>query len=160
MASSARQGGGRIIQVSSAGGQTTYPNFSLYHCSKWGIEGLIEAVRKEVVPFHIEFTIAEPGATMTKFGEGLVSPPPMPEYEHTPAGDVRRAVAARAFPIPGDAAKMVNAIIASTETTPAPRRLAMGSDTYRDVRADLASRLAELDAQKELALSTDVIRTA
>ena len=38
------QGGGRIVQVSSEGGQIAYPNFSLYHASKWGIEGFIEAV--------------------------------------------------------------------------------------------------------------------
>ena len=33
------QGHGRILQVSTAGGQTTCPNFSYYHSSKWGIEG-------------------------------------------------------------------------------------------------------------------------
>ena len=39
-----RQGGGRILQVSSEGGQTAYPCFSLYHATKWGIEGFIESV--------------------------------------------------------------------------------------------------------------------
>src|SRR5690606_22661131 len=29
------QGGGRIMQVSSEGGQVAYPNFSLYHATKW-----------------------------------------------------------------------------------------------------------------------------
>ncbi len=43
-----QQGGGRIAQVSSEGGQIAYPNFSLYHASKWGIEGFVEAVRQEV----------------------------------------------------------------------------------------------------------------
>lgn len=38
------QGGGRILQMSSEGGQISYPNFSLYHASKWGVEGFIEAV--------------------------------------------------------------------------------------------------------------------
>lgn len=33
------QGGGRIVQVSSEGGQIAYPGFSLYHATKWGIEG-------------------------------------------------------------------------------------------------------------------------
>jgi NAD(P)-dependent dehydrogenase (short-subunit alcohol dehydrogenase family) len=33
-----QQGGGRIVQVSSEGGQIAYPTFSLYHASKWGIE--------------------------------------------------------------------------------------------------------------------------
>ena len=38
------QGGGRIMQVSSEGGQIAYPNFSVYHATKWGIEGFVEAV--------------------------------------------------------------------------------------------------------------------
>lgn len=39
-----RQGGGRIVQISSEGGQIAWPNFSLYHATKWGIEGFIESV--------------------------------------------------------------------------------------------------------------------
>lgn len=31
-----RQGGGRIVQISSEGGQIAWPNFSLYHATKWG----------------------------------------------------------------------------------------------------------------------------
>jgi NAD(P)-dependent dehydrogenase (short-subunit alcohol dehydrogenase family) len=41
------QGGGRIVQVSSEGGQVVYPAFSLYHATKWGIEGFVEAVAQE-----------------------------------------------------------------------------------------------------------------
>ena len=59
------QGGGRILQVSSEGGQIAYPGFSLYHAAKWGIEGFVEAVSQEVAPFNIEFTIIEPGPTAT-----------------------------------------------------------------------------------------------
>jgi len=33
------QGGGRIIQISSYGGQVAFPGSSLYHATKWGIEG-------------------------------------------------------------------------------------------------------------------------
>jgi len=56
-----RQGGGRIVQVSSEGGQIAYPSFSLYHATKWGIEGFIESVAQEVAPFGIDFIIVEPG---------------------------------------------------------------------------------------------------
>ncbi|WP_395446063.1 SDR family NAD(P)-dependent oxidoreductase [Caulobacter sp. UC70_42] len=43
-----KQGGGRIVQVSSEGGQIAYPGFSLYHATKWGIEGFVESVAQEV----------------------------------------------------------------------------------------------------------------
>lgn len=62
------QGGGRILQVSSEGGQVTYPAFSLYHATKWGIEGFVDAVAKEVAPFGIAFTLVEPGPAGTNFG--------------------------------------------------------------------------------------------
>jgi NAD(P)-dependent dehydrogenase (short-subunit alcohol dehydrogenase family) len=149
------QGGGRIVQVSSTGGQYAFPNFSLYHATKWGIEGFCEAIAKEVAPFGIEITIAEPGAAGTSFGTGLISPEPMAAYEATPAGEVRRAVAAHAFPLPGDPVKIAKAMIDSVETTPAPLRLPMGSDSYHYLREALADRLAKLEAARELCLSTD-----
>lgn len=149
------QGGGRVLQLSSEGGQTAYPNFSLYHTSKWAIEGFVEAVAQEVAPFNIEFTIVEPGATRTEFGASLVSPPPMAVYQNTPAGELRRSLAAGAFPVRGDAVKMAHAMINSVGRTPAPRRLTLGGNAYARIRATLADRLAALKSQKDIALSVD-----
>lgn len=152
------QGGGRILQISSMGGQIARPCYSLYHATKWGVEGFVEAVAQEVAPFGIEFTIVEPGGVKTNFISGQVTPPPMAVYENTPVGDVRRATARRAsgeVSIPGDAIKVAQAIIDSVGVTPAPLRLALGSDTYTLIRAALEDRLAALDAQKDTALSTD-----
>lgn len=150
------QGGGRIIQVSSEGGQIAYPNFGLYHATKWGIEGFVEAVAQEVAPFGIEFTLVEPGPTRTNFGAGLISPKPMPVYEDTPSGEMRRALASGSFPVLGDAAKVVQAMIDSVEHSPAPRRFTLGSQAYASIRAALLERLAALEAQKDVALSTDI----
>ena len=66
-----RQGGGRIVQVSSEGGQIAYPGFSLYHASKWGIEGFMDSVRHELAPFGIGVTIVEPGTTGTSESAAL-----------------------------------------------------------------------------------------
>lgn len=150
-----KQGGGRVLQVSSEGGQVAYPNFSLYHASKWAIEGFVESVLLEVAPFGIEFTIVEPGPAKTNFRDGLVTPPLMAVYDNTPAGEIRRAVLNDAFALRGDPQKMVDAMIASVDVRPAPRRLTLGSGAYERVRAALIERLAVLDAQKDIALSTD-----
>jgi NAD(P)-dependent dehydrogenase (short-subunit alcohol dehydrogenase family) len=61
------QGGGRIIQVSSVGGQTAFPVSSAYHASKWGLEGFTEGVSREVADFGVRFTLVEPGSTRTGF---------------------------------------------------------------------------------------------
>ena len=52
--------------------------------------------------------------------------------------------------------KMVQAMIDCVGHSPAPRRLLLGSGAYAQVRAALVDRLAALDAQREVALSTDV----
>ena len=152
------QGGGRILQVSSEGGQVTYPVFSLYHASKWAIEGFVESVAQEVAPFGIEFTIAEPGAARTRFSAAKVQPTSMPAYENSLVGEVRRKVMSgnfKDFGAIGDPNKIAQAMIDSASRSPAPRRLAMGSTTYVHIRETLTNRLAELDAQKDIALSTD-----
>jgi NAD(P)-dependent dehydrogenase (short-subunit alcohol dehydrogenase family) len=177
------QGGGHILQVSSEGGQIAYPNFSLYHATKWGIEGFVEATAQEVLPFGIEMTLIEPGPTRTRFGTGMDSPPPMAVYDDTPAGMVRRAVKDGSFALTGDPAKVADQMIALADRhrrrrsgsgalsgaagmanagegdtvarAPAPRRLLLGAGSYDRVRAGLVARLAALDAQREIALSTE-----
>ncbi|MFM0264021.1 SDR family oxidoreductase [Paraburkholderia sediminicola] len=150
-----RQGGGRIVQVSSEGGQIAYPNFSLYHATKWGIEGFVESVAKEVAPFGIDFVIVEPGPTTTQFGAGLDHAEPMPDYDDTPAGDVRRAIASNSFAIRGDAGKTVAAMIVAADSAHPPLRLTLGGGAYDSIRAALAERLRGLEAQKDIAFSVD-----
>jgi NAD(P)-dependent dehydrogenase (short-subunit alcohol dehydrogenase family) len=147
------QGHGRILQVSTAGGQATYPNFSYYHASKWGVEGFCETVAREIAPFGIGLTIVEPGATPTGFGSSLDTAPAMPAYENTPAGEVRRAITGGSFTLPNDPRKIAGAIVDLVDSGAAPLRLPLGSDTYDDVRAALVARLAELDAHREVAYS-------
>ncbi|GHF67096.1 NAD(P)-dependent dehydrogenase (short-subunit alcohol dehydrogenase family) [Amycolatopsis bartoniae] len=150
------QGHGRILQISTAGGQTTYPNFGYYHASKWGVEGFCETVAKEIEPFGIGLTIVEPGATPTGFGAALATAPIMPEYDATPAGDVRRALASGDFPLLNDPDKIVGAILDLVDGGEVPLRLPLGPDTYRDVRASLAARLAEHDSHRAVAESVSL----
>jgi len=151
------QGGGRVIQLASMGGQITFPNLSLYHATKWAIEGFVESVAQEVAPFGIEFTLVEPGMARTNFGTAsMVAAEPLAVYDATPVGDFRRAAAAGQIPNNGDPRKMAQAMIDSVYASPAPRRLTLGSDAYAAIRAALTDRLAELDAQRAIAVSTDV----
>jgi NAD(P)-dependent dehydrogenase (short-subunit alcohol dehydrogenase family) len=154
------QGHGRILQVSTAGGQAIYPNFGYYHASKWGIEGFCETAAREIAPFGIGLTIVEPGATPTGFGSSLDTAPVMPEYENTPAGEVRRAIADGAFNLPNDPQKIAEAMIDLVDSGAMPLRLPLGSDTYDDVRAALVARLAEHDAHRDVAFSVvkDVVK--
>jgi NAD(P)-dependent dehydrogenase (short-subunit alcohol dehydrogenase family) len=112
----------------------------LYHATKWGIEGFVESVAQEVAPFGIACTLIEPGPARTGFGAALVSAEPMVAYDDTPAGTVRRGLADGSFAVRGDAVKMVQAMLACTQQSPAPRRLVLGATAYTQVRAALLAR--------------------
>ena len=62
------QHSGVIINISSVGGRMTYPLGSLYHGSKWAVEGLSEAVHFELATLGIRLKIVEPGGVNTDFG--------------------------------------------------------------------------------------------
>ncbi|MEV6396014.1 SDR family oxidoreductase [Streptomyces sp. NPDC051907] len=152
------QGGGRIIQLSSMGGQIALPALSLYHATKWGIEGFWESTLGEIAPFGISVTLVEPGSARTEFaGTSADIAKPMPEYADHAPGLLRRMLAGEvpAFPSPGDPAKIAAAIIASADQDEAPKRLTLGSDAYELVTAGLRERLTALEAVKDLAYSTD-----
>jgi len=149
------QGGGRIVQFSSEGGQVAYPGFSLYHATKWGIEGFVEAVAQEVTVFGIDFLLVEPGPTKTGFRAGLDQATPLPVYGQTPAQTVRDAIASGSFVLTGDVAKGCDAIIETVDGDDMPRRLALGSSAYTNIACELDKRRAALEAQKAVALATD-----
>jgi NAD(P)-dependent dehydrogenase (short-subunit alcohol dehydrogenase family) len=150
------QQGGRIIQISTFGGQAAFPGGSMYHATKWAIEGFTEAVAKEVAAFGIGVTIIEPGGARTQFRYGSAQlGPALDAYAGTPAAHVRAMFADATAVPPGDPAKMASVIIASTEQNPAPLRIALGSDSFGIIHKSLSDRLAALEAQQDLAASTD-----
>ena len=59
--------GGVIINVASMGGRITFPLYSLYHGTKWAVEGFSESLQYEVAPFGIRVKIVEPGPIKTDF---------------------------------------------------------------------------------------------
>lgn len=58
---------GVIINVSSVGGKMTFPLFSMYHATKFAVEGFSEALHYELKPTGIQVKIVEPGAIATDF---------------------------------------------------------------------------------------------
>ena len=66
------QKSGLIIQVSSVAGRGAFPGWGVYNASKWGLEGLSEAMRYELAPLGIDVAIVEPGPFETKFLGNMV----------------------------------------------------------------------------------------
>jgi len=152
-----QQGGGRIIAISTYGGQATHPGASLYHASKWGIEGFFDSLSQELAPFNIGVTIIEPGSARTTFREAAAanagSAPDA--YNGTPVGMVKAFLSdASRVPV-GDPEKMASAILESASQTPAPRRLVLGSDAFAAIEKALQARKHELETSRAIAPTTD-----
>jgi len=150
------QGGGHIIQLSSYGGQVAFPGNSLYHATKWGIEGFVESVAQEVASFGIGMTIVEPGGARTEFRYGSAQVAElMPIYDKTPAHSFLRMLDPKNGLAPGDTARMAARIIESVDVKPAPLRMVLGSQALESTLTTLRKRIAGFEAQTKLAASTD-----
>lgn len=58
---------GTIVNVSSIGGRLTFPFYSLYHATKWAVEGFTESLQFEVEAYNIRMKLVEPGPIKTDF---------------------------------------------------------------------------------------------
>lgn len=64
-----RQGGGLILNVSSVGGLVTFPVMSLYHATKFAVEGFSESLSFELASQNIRVKLIEPGVVDTEFSK-------------------------------------------------------------------------------------------
>ncbi|MET7327059.1 SDR family oxidoreductase [Nonomuraea sp. NPDC005650] len=149
-----KQGGGRIIQMSGAGGQMAMPAQSAYHAGRWGLEGFTESVGGEVADFDIRLTLIEPGAMRTGFNSAMRYTTETGAYRTNAVGQIRGFMQ---NPDPsiftGDPAKVAAAIYDTTRDPNPPLRLALGADGLHLMHNALTERLAALEAQKDLAAS-------
>lgn len=118
------QGSGHIVQISTMGGVTTFPNLGGYHASKWALEGLTETLAQEVAAFGIKVTLVEPGGFATDWSGASAS-----FAEQLPAYDeVRAAMAAgwRDMEI-GDPAAVGPALLKVVDADTPPLRVFFGT---------------------------------
>lgn len=77
---------GTIVNISSIGGQMTFPLGTLYHGTKFAVEGLSESLHYELSPFGVKVKIVEPGMIKTDFGGrsfDFTNDESMTEYQET-----------------------------------------------------------------------------
>jgi NAD(P)-dependent dehydrogenase (short-subunit alcohol dehydrogenase family) len=82
---------GVVVNIASMGGRITFPLYSVYHATKWAVEGFSESLGFELEPFGVRVKIVEPGPIKTDFYErsmDVVSRPDLTAYD----GFVARAM--------------------------------------------------------------------
>jgi short-subunit dehydrogenase len=125
------QGGGRILQIASVGGQIALPVSSPYHAATWGLEGFTEAIRQAVAECGVYLTMVAPGGMRTACQAGLQWTTETPGYRDATVGRVRRWIEGADDRVyTGDPAKRARASFDTTTSAPPPLRLTLGSEAY------------------------------
>ncbi len=134
------QRSGHICQVSSIGGAMAFPNLSIYHASKWAMEGLCESLAQEVADFGIHVTIIEPGPFTTEWSQSsAVRSEPIADYD-----PVRAGFAAQAKTFDRGNPDATGAVIMELLAMPKPPlRLMLGRMAFKVIEPATEARLKE-----------------
>ncbi|MEV6984092.1 oxidoreductase [Sphaerisporangium sp. NPDC051017] len=147
---------GHILAVTSMGGLATFPGVSAYCGSKYALEGILEALGKEVAGFNIHVTAIEPGSFRTDWaGRSMIrTPRSIPDYDEVfePIRAARQTASGNQL---GNPAKAAAALLRILDEANPPAHLVLGSDALRLVRAGRETVQSDLDTWEDLTLSTD-----
>jgi NAD(P)-dependent dehydrogenase (short-subunit alcohol dehydrogenase family) len=151
------QRGRHIVQISSLEGVAPLlAGESAYAASKFAVEGLSEALAKEVEHLGVRVTIVEPGPVRTDFAAGAVARPPSSDDYEPSVGEALRLFEQLAGNQPNDPARVAAAIVEAVDAQRPPLRLALGAEAVEAIRAKLDGQRRELDAWEPLARSTAI----
>jgi len=147
---------GTILNVSSIAGRLAAPGSGYYSATKFAVEGMSDALRKEVAILGIRVAILEPGAFRTDFaGRSLhQARANIADYAST-AGPRRKENDKTHGTQPGDPERAAQAIIKLVAASTVPARLLLGSDAVKIVGGELDTQRQEIDAWKDVSISTD-----
>ena len=146
---------GHIVNVTSMGGFITMPGISFYCGSKFALEGISEALGKELAGFGIRVTALAPGQFRTDWAGRSMERTPRTIADYDAVMDpIRAARQAKSGNQPGDPAKAAAALLALVESEKPPVRLFLGEDALELVEQKLEAMKVELVAWDSLSRST------
>lgn len=147
---------GHILNITSMGGYITMPGIAYYCGSKFALEGISEALGKEVKPFGIAVTAVAPGSFRTDWaGRSMTrTPRSIPDYDalFDPIRKAREEKSGRQL---GDPAKAARAMLASVAAHHPPAHLLLGSDALGLVRDKFSALEDEIRTWETVTVSTD-----
>lgn len=130
---------GHILNIASIGGLRSFPGVGFYNATKYAVDGLSEALYKEVAPLGIKVTIVAPSGFRTDWAGRSAnnSSIQIADYAttaHKNINDIRGYSGKQ----PGDPVKAAKAMIQVVESENPPLRLLLGAAALRGAKAKLA----------------------
>jgi NAD(P)-dependent dehydrogenase (short-subunit alcohol dehydrogenase family) len=143
---------GTVVNISSVGGKFALPTYGAYAGSKFALEAVSDALRREVSDAGIKIVVVEPGAVKTEMAERGIATAEglkanMTATQLARYGDLTAAIAAqaRSFTDTGVSAEHAAKVIVKAATASHPRtRYTIGRD------AAILARLSRLVSDRTL----------
>jgi len=133
-----KQRSGHILNVASIGGLRSFPAVGFYNATKYAVDGLSEALMKEVAPLGIKVTVICPSGFRTDWaGRSAKNTSVKIEDYATTAGKNMSDLRGYSGNQPGDPVKAARAMIQVTETENPPLRLLLGAAALKGARLKL-----------------------
>jgi len=148
---------GHILNITSMGGHITMPGITYYCGSKFALEGISEALGKEVAELGIHVTAVAPGSFRTDWaGRSMVrTERSISDYDAI-FDPIRKAREEKSGKQLGDPVKAARAMLAVIDSANPPAHLLLGSDALKLVRDKLAAfEASSIREWEPLTLSTD-----
>ena len=147
---------GYIVNISSNGGLQAFPGFGYYNSTKFAVEGLSEALEKEVAPLGIKVLLVEPGPFRTDWaGRSLKrTKERIPEYAETAGAPLERLISGSGKQV-GDPVRAGEVIIKAVESENMPLHLVLGKVAVETARTKIELLRRDVDAWEKVALSAD-----
>ncbi|MGE8701257.1 MAG: oxidoreductase [Achromobacter sp.] len=147
---------GHILNITSMGGHITMPGIAYYCGSKFALEGISEALGKEVQPLGIAVTAVAPGSFRTDWAGRSMTRTPRAIADYDAIFDpIRKAREEKSGHQLGDPRRAARAMLAAINADHPPAHLLLGSDALGLVRGKMAALQEELTAWETVTKSTD-----
>lgn len=147
---------GHILNITSMGGYITMPGIAYYCGSKFALEGISEALGKEVRPFGIAVTAVAPGSFRTDWAGRSMARTPRSISDYDDIFDpIRKTREEKSGKQPGDPVKAARAMLSAIAADRPPAHLLLGSDALGFVRDKLSALESEIAAWEAVTVSTD-----
>jgi NAD(P)-dependent dehydrogenase (short-subunit alcohol dehydrogenase family) len=151
-----KQKSGHILNVASIGGLRSFPGVGYYNATKYAVDGLSEALYKEVAPLGIKVTIIAPSGFRTDWAGRSANDTQIKidDYELTARknmGDIRKSSGNQ----PGDPVRAAKAMIMITEVENPPLRLLLGAGALKGARLKIEELKHDFETWAEVSEGAD-----
>lgn len=151
-----KQRSGTVVNISSIGGLRGFPAVGFYNATKFAVEGLSEALSKEVAHLGIKVLIVEPSGFRTDWAGRSANEASETIEDYRPsAGERMRQIREASGNQPGDPVKAVQAIVKAVEANDPPLRLLLGKIALDGAREKITEMQRDFDAWAEVSIGAD-----